>query len=240
MPNSASSNAPRVLSITASAVLALVATVLLAIGGVAVWGNSKKDDHGYVSTGNGRVTTSSYALQTDNIDINGGAPHWLVDHHDYGKVRINAASSDGKPVFVGIAHTRDVERYLAGTAHATVTDFDSSPFHADLDEHAGARAPMAPAESSIWTASAHGTGTQRIDWPVTDGNWSIVVMNADGSRGVDTTVSAGAKLPFLTPVAWAGIGGGIALLIVAGGLLYLGVRPPRVPPAYTQATPVAA
>jgi hypothetical protein len=229
-----------VLAVTAAAVLALAATALLAIGGVAIWGNSKKDDQGYVSTGDGRVATASYALDTDKIDINDGAPHWLVDHSDYGKVRVNAQSRDGKPVFVGIAHTSDVERYLAGTAHATVTDFDTAPFSTDLDEHAGGRAPMPPAESSIWTGSAHGAGTQRLDWDVTEGHWSIVVMNADGSRGVDATVSAGAKLPFLTPVAWAAIGGGIALLLAAGGLLYLGVRPPRVPPAYTPATPAVA
>jgi hypothetical protein len=64
-------------------------------------------------------------------------------------------------------------------------------------------------------------------------------MNADGSRGVDADVSAGAKLPFLVPLAWSAIGGGIALLLAAGGLLYLGVRPPRQPQVPAQATPVA-
>jgi hypothetical protein len=238
MPNSASANAPRVLSIAGSAVLAVAATALLAIGGLALWGNTQKDDQGYLSTGDGHVATASYALASDRLDIDSGAPHWLVDHSDYGKVRLDAQSRDGKPVFVGIAHTSDVNRYLAGAAHATVTDFHTGPFHIDADEHTGDRAPLPPAESSIWTASAHGTGTQRLDWDVTQGSWSIVVMNANGSRGVDATVSAGAKLPFLTPVAWSAIGGGIALLLAAGGLLYLGVRPSRVPPAPT-ATPVA-
>jgi hypothetical protein len=239
MPNPASSNAPRLIFIGASAVLAIAATVLLALGGLASWGTTQKDDQGYVSTGDGRVATASYALASDRVDID-GAPHWMVDHSDYGNVRLAARSRDGKPVFVGIAHTADVNRYLAGTAHATVHDFDTSPFRIDADEHAGDRAPLPPAESSIWTASAHGTGTQRLDWEVTDGSWSVVVMNADGSRGVDATVSAGAKLPFLTPVAWSGIGGGIALLLAAGGLLYLGVRPPRQPPAPAMASPVPA
>jgi hypothetical protein len=84
----------------------------------------------------------------------------------------------------------------------------------------------------------HGTGTQRLDWDVKDGSWSVVVMNADGSRGVDTTISAGAKVPFLGPLGWVSAGGGIVLLLAAGGLLYLGLRAPRVPPAYTVGTPV--
>jgi hypothetical protein len=67
-----------------------------------------------------------------------------------------------------------------------------------------------------------------------------VIMNADGSRGVDTTVRAGAKLGFLAPLGWGSIGGGLVLLVAAGGLLYLGVRPPRVPPAATTVTPAVA
>jgi hypothetical protein len=73
---------------------------------------------------------------------------------------------------------------------------------------------------------------------VEPGEWSVVVMNADGSRGVDARVSAGAKVPFLAAVGWGAIGGGALLLVAAGGLLYAGVRPATpyaLPPA-----PVAA
>ena len=65
-------------------------------------------------------------------------------------------------------------------------------------------------------------------------------MNADGSRGVHTDVSAGARLSFLAPLGWSALGGGFLLLLSAGGLLYLGVRPPRNPPAAPAATPITA
>jgi hypothetical protein len=234
------SNTARVLSVTGSAVVGLAALVLLAVGALSLWGNGQKDRDGYISTDRERVATTSYALATDDLDIDGGGPSWMLDSGDYGKVRLSAESRDGKPVFVGVAHTSDVERYLGGTAHATVTDFDTSPFKVEKDEHPGGRAPVPPAESSIWAASTHGTGTQRLDWDVADGNWSVVVMNADGSRGVDTTVRAGAKLGFLQPLGWGSIGGGLLLLVAAGGLLYLGVRPPRVPPAQPAVTPATA
>jgi hypothetical protein len=62
---------------------------------------------------------------------------------------------------------------------------------------------------------------------VKNGSWSIVVMNADGSAVVDTAVSAGARLPFLAPLGWGSVGGGLLLLAVAGGLMFAGLRAPR-------------
>ncbi len=55
-------------------------------------------------------------------------------------------------------------------------------------------------------------------------------MNADGSRGVDTGVSAGARLPFLAAVGWGTAGTGLLLLVVAGALMYVGLRAPRRTP----------
>jgi len=67
----------------------------------------------------------------------------------------------------------------------------------------------------------HGAGTQTLNWDVKDGNWSVVVMNADGSKGVNTRVSAGASLPWLDELelaAWISA----ALLGVLGGTLLAG------------------
>ena len=59
------------------------------------------------------------------------------------------------------------------------------------------RARPRPARRTSGPPPPQGTGTQTLDWDVEDGNWSVVVMNADGSAGVDAGVSAGANLPFL-------------------------------------------
>ena len=77
-------------------------------------------------------------------------------------MRLEVSSRNGKPVFVGIARTKDASAYLRGTAHATVTDFHSDPFRAVYRAEPGAArpAPAAPASKPIWAASAHGTGTQ--------------------------------------------------------------------------------
>jgi hypothetical protein len=238
MPSTRPSSTPRVLSIGGAVALAIVSTVLLAVGALSLWGDAQRDDDGYISSDRGRVSTMSYAVASDDLDVDLGsdAPDWLFDEDDLGTVRLSAQSRDGKPLFVGVARTSDVERYLAGTDYTTVTDFRTSPFHAEYADHAGSGAPVPPAERPIWDDSVQGDGNQRLDWDVKDGNWSVVVMTADGSRGVDTEVSAGVKLSFLGPLGWAAMGGSALLLLVAAGLVYLGVRSPRLP----SETPVTA
>jgi hypothetical protein len=133
-----------------------------------------------------------------------------------------------------------VSDYLRGSSHAVVTDVDYSPFRADYDEKAGDRPLAAPAGERFWAASAHGAGTQTLTWDVEDGDWSVVVMNADGSAGVDAGVKAGAQLSFLDEAGWVLIGTGLLALAGAGALLYAGVRPRRGTGGDTPAQPLVA
>jgi hypothetical protein len=127
-------------------------------------------------------------------------------------------------VFVGIAPTREVTRYLNGTSHALVTDVSYSPFSADYRAHPAGPQPGTPAEQTFWAATAHGTGQQALEWDVEDGDWSVVVMNEDSSRNVDAQISAGAELPFLSGIGWGVTIGGLVLLVLAAGLTVVGVR----------------
>ena len=233
----------RIASIVAGGVAAVLAIGFIAGGALLLWGDSKKDDQGYLSTGKDRYAASTYALATDNLDVDLGGAGWIMDRDDLGNVRLAVESSVGKPVFVEIAHTSDVTHYLQDTSYTSVTDVDYSPFHASYRDHGGDRRPARPADQDFWAASAHGSGTQTVAWDLEDGDWSIVVMNADGSRGVDTDISAEAKVPFLGTLGWVSLGGALVLLITAGPLLYLGLRTPRPPKAQTvtlQPSPGAA
>ena len=208
--------------IVAGAVLAVVATMAFGLAALALWGDSKTDSAGYVSTKSDPFTTSTYALATDDLEIDGAG--WLVDHDVFGDIRLRVDSRNGKPVFVGIARTDDVDAYLRQSAYAEVTDVDYDPFHPTYRAHAGGRVPAAPAEQDIWVASTHGPGTQTLNWEVEDGKWSVVVMNADGSRGVDAGVSAGAKIDWLDSIGWWLIGGGALLGAGATALIVAGSR----------------
>jgi len=51
-----------------------------------------------------------------------------------------------------------------------------------------------------------------LTWPVKSGNWTVVAMNANGSRPVSVRVDAAATVPALP---WAGAG------LLIGGVLFL-------------------
>ena len=232
-------SAGRVVAVVSGAVAGLVAFSLVVAGAVLLYANGQKDHDGYVSTGSDRFHTRTYALATDDLDVNTDAPDWVDTGAALGHVRLKATSRDGKPVFVGIAPTKDVDAYLRGTSHATVTDVDYAPFHATYRTRGGSR-PAPPVAQRFWSASANGNGTQTVEWKVRSGNWSVVVMNADGSANVDAGVSAGADAPWLSAVGWGTIGGGAVLAVIAGTLVFVGVRRPYEPREPAGLAPAAA
>ena len=223
--------AARTTSVVVGAFVGLIAFGMLALGGVLLWADSKKDEQGYIHTDTERFATRTAAIATDNLDVDSQGLGWLTSHDRYGNIRLEVSPRNDKAVFVGVARTKDVSRYLSGTSHTTVTDFHSDPFRAVYRAERGSARPAAPVSKRIWAASAHGTGMQTVTWDVRHGDWSVVVMNADGSRGVDTGVSAGADFPILSALAWGSVGGGLMLLGVAALLLVAGTTAQRRAPA---------
>lgn len=215
---------PSSAAMVVAAAVGLLSLLVLAFGSVLLYGNSKKGDDGYLSTDSHRLHTGTSAIATDDLDIDTLGSGWLIDEDSYGKLKLTAASNDGKQVFVGIARSSDVEDYLAGTDHTTLRDVDFEPFKADYREHPAERSPAAPASHPIWVASSQGDGRQSLEWDVKHGEWSMVVMNADGSRGVDADVSAGADLPILGNAGWGLTVGGFVLLLITGGVAFAGGR----------------
>src|SRR5579871_3028407 len=128
--------------------VALVALTAAAAGGTAIWADStQRDSHGYVSTGSHPFSSTSRAITSKSIELHTGIPHWLL-----GKIRIEATAG-ARPVFVGIARTRDVDAYLAGVDRISVTDVGFDPFRAHYARQAGTRVPGRPAAQSFWVAS---------------------------------------------------------------------------------------
>ena len=242
-PSSPARTAGRIAAVVAGALAALLAFGAFAVGGGLLYADGHKGDDGYLTTASHRFHTKSYALATDHVDLDTDAPHWLVDGSGLGHVRVRATSNDGKPVFVGIARTRDVDAYLRGTGHATVDDVEYGPFdrfRASYRTHAGEQ-PAPPAEQRFWTASASGPGSRTLDWKVRDGSWSVVVMNADASKRVDAAVKVGTDAPWLSAAGWASLGTGAVIALIAAALLVAGLRPPRAPRApATELAPAAA
>lgn len=215
--------ARRILLLVVGSVAVLVALVLFVGGSAAVWGLSQRDESGYFTSGTHELSTGSYALASESLDVGPDIPGWLDDR--FATVRIQASSA--QPVFIGIGRAKDVEGYLANVRHAQITDMDTNPFAVSYRQQNGTAEPAPPASQDFWSAQASGSGTQTIKWPVAEGKWSVVAMNADGSRSVSVDARLGARV---TSLGWAAIGflaGGGLVLLIGGGLFYLGVRQPR-------------
>lgn len=165
------------------------------------------------------LATRGYALATDNLDVDLDGAGWILRHSGLDHVRIQVEPRTSEPVFAGVARTPDVSAYLAGTPHTVVRDVSYSPFHATYADRAGALRPAPPARQAFWAAAVHGSGTQTLEWDVRDGDWSVVVMNADASRSVAVRVGVGVQAGALAVAAWIAVGGGAALLALAGLLL---------------------
>jgi hypothetical protein len=145
-------NGGRIALIVTGAIAALIATALVAGGALALWGDSLKDDDGYLKTDIERFHAGTRALATDNLDVDLGDADFIAQSDDLGKIKVSAESRD---------------------------------------------------------------------------DWSVVVMNADGSLGVDADVQAGADIPFLDELGWSAIGSGAFALVLGIGLIALGVRRPK-------------
>jgi hypothetical protein len=214
----------RLASIVAAAAAAVLSLGFLGTGAALLWADSEGDRDGYITTSTERFSTGTHALATENLDVELDGPETLLEDGALGKLRVTAESNGGKPVFVGIARTGEVEEYLRGSAHELVTDVEYSPFDADYSAREGEREPAPPAQQRFWAASAQGAGDQAVAWDLEDGDWSVVVMNADGSAGVDAGVSAGVRVGWLDEAALVSLSTGFVLLVLAGGLVYVGAR----------------
>ena len=223
--------AGRIALVVAGSLLALVGAGLLVGGCGLLWADqTQRDDDGYLSTPTERLRASSYAIVSEPIDLveedTSGADFLLDDV--IGDLRVRASDGD---VFIGIARTSDVETYLEGVEHHRLTDADFDPFRPSYERTAGGPPAAPPTEQDFWAESASGPGEQTLIWNPESGDWSAVLMNADGSRGVTADVSVGAEADFLI---WLAIGlllaGGIFLLGGAG-LIYAGAREPGAPAA---------
>src|SRR5213079_212466 len=139
--------------------------------------------------------THTRAIGTESVTVGSYVPTWLA-----GKVRLDV--SGGKPLFVGIAPKATVDAYVDRVQHTEATNLNLDPFKVTYVDHAGTVDPGRPAGEPFWAAALSGTNGP-LEWNLRSGKWSIVVMNADGSRDVAARIRVGVKVPALL---WAGIG----------------------------------
>jgi hypothetical protein len=203
----------RVATVVGACVALLGALLALAGGGLlALFGTGS-----VAWTGRHDLATPTSALVSGTASIDTGG---FVNSLGSARIKIDAQAAGGHRVFVGVGPARDVERYLAGAATDEVTDFDASPFRSGYTihtrRHPGTAIPAPPARQSFWIARGSSRGPTAVDWKVRDGRYRVVVMNADGGRGVATQTRFAVSVPYVFGLGLGLLIGGV--LVLAGGV----------------------
>jgi hypothetical protein len=210
---SGGSSAGPIVALVAGVLAVLVGLGLAAVGGGALWLASRRDAAGFVATAERTLTTPTAAIAAEdvNIDIGSGADAWVPSDR-FGTVRVRAESTNGGPVFVGVAPQSAIDGWLGGVAHDEVQGVGPTVTYV---HHDGTQSAVpAPTEQSFWAASVTGSGRQELTWRISSGRWGLVIARPDGAPGVSARVDVGASIPDIT-------GPGVGLL-VAGAVLLLG------------------
>ena len=208
-------SAGHIIAIVAGCLMILPALGMLA-GGITLTVAHGVADDGFFDVTLDRVESDGVAVAA--VDLWDEAADdedwpWVLDWLDL-DIRIEADPAlTTDEVFIGIARTDDVEAYLADSRWDEVTDFvDREPVYVargtEADEQTRAVEP--PAEETFWTAQVTGIDAERLDWEARNGDWSVVVMNADGTPGVAADVTVGVHSGAVLPIG--------ILLIVFGGI----------------------
>ncbi|MTV27173.1 DUF4389 domain-containing protein [Nitriliruptoraceae bacterium ZYF776] len=223
--------AGRIVSTVAGALLALLGLSLVLAGGGLTFLHTQRDADGWLTTPSADLSTDGYALSTDQallLDADPGTG-W-VPFLDRLEVRVEVVAAD-EDVFVGIAPSAELERYLDGVAHAEVQRLGTGD-RSRLRGADGTRALEPPGTLDVWTASTTGPAPTVLRWSPEAGSWAGVITNADGSPGVAVTIRAGVRTTALLPLGLLVALAGLVFLVVGAVLVLAGLGGAR-PPAGT-------
>ena len=208
----------RIVMIVVGSLLALIGFALLAVGTTGLIAHATQRTDGFFQTGEVRLASATYAITSDRVDLESepGETDWLVDRGALGTVRLRIdPGRPGTPTFAGIGPTADVANFLQGVPRDVIRDIELRPDRVLYRRIAGEAAPPPPGEQSFWVAQVTTDTTDELTWEVESGDWTVVLMNADASRGVDVDARLGIKVDWLLPAVIGLLVGG--LVVLAGG-----------------------
>ena len=222
-------SAGKVVLLVFGIIIVLVAIPLLLGGGTFLWVDiAHRDSEGFVTSNTIQIEKGSHAIATGPIDIDevalkvldwlGLATHFKVE---------GRSNDPSKQIFIGMAEESGLEAYLSDVDYDEMSFYDIGWLSFDkvtYTNHPGSSEPADPLSQTFWRVSEHGSGTQTMIWETEVGSHSIVLMNDDGSAGLDLSAVFGVKLSSI--VGWI-VGlliGGIVVLLLGAFMIVSAVR----------------
>ena len=220
--------AGRVITLVIGSLILLVGVALLSGGGALVGVDlGFTDDEGFLTTPTADLERATHAVVGEAVFE--GEWVWWYRHPTTVRVRMTA----DRPLFLGIAPRDDLEAYLSDVSHSEIERIDFDTYRGrrlwatEYDDVLGASAPARPGDQTFWTAYAEGEGTQTLTWTLEPGEWMLVVMNADGSAGVEANGTVGVEAPWLLAVGIGLLAAGVVIGSIGLALVLLVARSAR-------------
>lgn len=220
-------------------VLLLAGGALAVLGGISVATFGSSGSLEAVSTPL-ETSPQGHALVADIVGVSTGFPGSTM----LGTTTIGAQAEGGQPLFVGVGSRALVDKYLFGVPYQAVRQ-DGSAW--ETLSVPGTKQPPPPGKQKLWASQSTGVHPSLEFRPPGAGSSSFVVMNADGSPGVDARITVGYVSKWVFPLSIAALVVGILLAFEGVYLLWRSRRPrtsagsesgPPPPVSRAQAAPV--
>ncbi len=192
------------------------------------------DDDGYITSDPATVDLPGYAIVLEDIDLDVDpmAWRWLQSRGGLLKLKIITESNDpSKEIFIGVARESDLRPYIQDMEYQRVIDmdFDEENYElvfsaADFSLHPGGPPSAPPTVHSYWVAHTSSADEQELVWEPQSGTYNIVIMNADGSEGIDANIQVGASVPFFGSIANILIYAGLFVGAIGGLMIYFTLK----------------
>jgi hypothetical protein len=217
VPRGQGAGAGRVIAVV-SAVLLLIIGACVLISGVALM--ALFGTTGEISSAKHPVASPTAAVVTDIAAIRNTSD--VADALGTPVATFAANGGNAGGLFIGVGPAAAVDRYLAGVEHDQLVDFELDPYQLNLARQAGTgTTPAAPVDQDFWVASASGSGDIDVRWQVSDGDYRMVLMNADGAAGIQSQLSVGLGLRGMFLLSLGLLIGGLVVIGLAVMLLVL-------------------
>jgi hypothetical protein len=210
-------SAGKIISAIVGVLVGLLAAGLLAGGAGLLWAyGTQRDADGYFVAPTVALDSEQYAITAEQLDLGAEPGEWFPSGR-LATIRIEVEPKAGTPVFLGIGPADDVDNYLNGVGRSEITNIRSTT-NVSYRTITGGAPTTNPADETFWAAQAEAPGT--LTWDLEQGAWKAVLMNSDGTAGVDVDVTAAAQtdLVLVTSIILLVLGllaaGGAAALLV--------------------------
>ncbi len=213
--------AAKVALILLGALIGSLALGLVVAGaGLAYTWSADRTADGYFEAPEVQLETELFAIVSPDIDLGSRPGDWFPSGR-LAEVRIVVEQPEAGALFMGIGPSEEVDAYFDGVGITEVTNVvDSTVRYRSIE---GDATPAPPVDQDFWVATnAEGTAGS-LEWELTRGEWTLVIMNADASAGFATDATAAANVAIVPIVAAGLVLVGAVLGAVAIALLIAGV-----------------